>query len=79
MDRVNGTSPAQIVLEGLPILPEGAWVTDLAHQLTAPISERNGFFHSSGEWMILYNYEGRMYRLPESMGIVKLNKQSSFN
>ena len=79
MDKVNGTKSAQVVLEGLPVLPDEAWVTDLNHQLTAPISERNGFFHSSGEWNVLYSYEGRMYRLPESMGIVRLNKQRQFN
>ena len=79
MDRVNGSNMAQMVLENLPVLPDEAWVADLHHQLTAPMSERNGFFHTSGEWNVLYNYEGRMYRLPESMGIVRLDKQRNFN
>ena len=79
MDKVNGSNRAQQVLESLPILPEMAWVTDLHHQLTAPISERNGFFHSTGEWQILYKYDGRMYRLPESMGLIRLDKQRKFN
>jgi len=82
MDKVNGSgvpNSAQDVLEALPILPEMAWVTDLAHQLTAPISERNGFRHSSGEWQILYNFENKMYRLPESMALIRLDKQRNFN
>lgn len=79
MDKVNGSNQAQLILEGLPVLPEEAWVTDLEHQLTAPISERNGFFHTSGEWQILYNYNGAMYRLPASMAEVKLHKQRTFN
>jgi hypothetical protein len=79
MDKVNGSNKAQRILEALPILPDDAWVTDLRHQLTAPISERNGFFHTSGEWQILYRYEGRMYRLPASMAEVKLHKQNTFN
>lgn len=79
MDKVNGSNKAQLILEALPILPEMAWVTDLQHQLTAPISERNGFFHSTGEWQILYNFEGRMYRLPASMAEVRLRNQTRFN
>jgi hypothetical protein len=79
MGRINGANPAQQILERLPILPEEAWVNDLRHQLTAPIDERNGFFHTSGEWMLLYRYEGRMYRLPASMAEVRLHKQRTFN
>jgi hypothetical protein len=78
-DRVNGTNPAQQILESLPILPESVWVTDLYHQLTAPISERNGFYHSSGDWQILYRHDGKMYRLPASMAEVRLGKQRTFN
>ena len=70
---------AQKILENLPVLPDEAWVTDLEHQLYAPLSERNGFYHTSGEWQILYNYEGRMYRLPASMAEVRLAKQRNFN
>ena len=70
---------AQDVLEGLGILPELAWVTDLYHQLTAPLSERTGFMHSNGEWQLLYKYDGVMYRLPASMAEVRLKKQRTFN
>ena len=79
MDKVNGKNPAQEVLENLPILPETAWVTDLHHQLTAPIGERNGFLHSSGDWQILYKYDGKMYRLPASMAEIRLRNQRKFN
>lgn len=72
-------NPAQKVLEDLPILPETAWVTDLHHQLTAPMEERTGFRHSSGEWQLLYKYEGVMYRLPASMAEVRLRNQQTFN
>ena len=70
---------AQDVLEGLPILPDIAWVTDLHHQLTAPIRDRTGFRHSSGEWQILYKYDGVMYRLPANMAEVRLRNQRTFN
>ena len=79
MDKVNGTNPAQAILENLPILPEIAWVTDLEFQLTAPIGARNGFFHSSGEWQILDKYDGRMHRLPASMAEIRLRNQRNFN
>ena len=70
---------AQEVLEGLPILSDFVWVTDLYHQLTAPIEERNGFMHSNGEWNILYKHDGRMYRLPASLAEARLKAQKSFN
>ena len=76
---MGGVNKAQEVLEGLPILPDLAWVTDLHFQLTAPIGARNGFEHSSGEWNILYQYEGSMYRLPASMAEVRLGMQRNFN
>ena len=70
---------AQDILEGLGILPELAWVTDLHHQLTAPMAERTGFMHSNGEWNLLYKYNGAMYRLPASMAEVRLGKQRNFH
>jgi hypothetical protein len=70
---------AQEVLEALPILPEDAWVTNLAYQLTAPIGERSGFMHTSGEWQLLYKYNGMMHRLPASMAEIKLRKQRNFS
>jgi hypothetical protein len=72
-------SKALQILEQLPLLPEEVWVTDLHHQLTAPIEERTGFRHGSGEWNILYKHNGRMYRLPASLAEVKLARQRRFN
>ena len=79
-EKRKAPGSAQEVLEGLPVLPAGVWVTDLAHQLSAPISERNGFLHSAtNEFNILYRHNDRMYRLPASMAEVRLRSQRNFN
>jgi len=69
---------AQQVLDNLPVLPPGVWITDLHDQLYGPQEGRTGFTHSSGEYQLMYNHEGRMYRLPESMAMQMLLSQKSF-
>ena len=79
-EKRKAPGSAQEVLEGLPVLPAGVWVTDLAHQLSAPISERNGFMHLvTNEWNILYSHNGAMYRLPSSIAETMLRNQRTFN
>ena len=69
---------AREVLDNLPVLPPGVWITDLHDQLYGAKEDRTGFLHSSGEWNLLYKHNEKMFRLPESMALAMLLNQKSF-
>lgn len=66
----------QRILEGLPVLPAGLYPNDLDLQLARPRRQRNGFEHSTGEWQFIYIYDGKQYRLPESLAVAMMNTTS---
>jgi hypothetical protein len=73
-----GRGPAQDRLEALPVLPDVVPVSNMKEHLMYPEHMRTGFKHRNGEFQFLFKHDGKMYRLPESMAILRAKYEEKF-